>query len=121
MRYHGWLGIAEPIEVSDLITEMDVHEIEVCGNVDTYKILSPGDQMQNGNVALATVISVIVPPPTLGLWPYVKYATHLGKIWEVKDVRPDPPRWIINIGGIYHGITADSSRSPGSGAQSSDE
>lgn len=35
----------------------------------------------------------------------IKYVEYMGALWEVSSISPEPPRLVLQVGGVYNGQT----------------
>lgn len=102
-KFYGTVGYIKSVETKPDVWEEVTNEQEyygdVLGNVGLWR---SSDKVVD-DVELNCEISIVADPYALDNFPYIKYVVHNGVKWNVKSIRPNYPRLVLQLGGIYHG------------------
>lgn len=102
-RFYGEVGYA-PTVVDDYgVATADIIKRNYFG--DVVSLTSRWQQTENLNddIRVSHQISIVADPYAIENFPYIKYVEWLGTKWEVLTARPEFPRIILSLGGVYNG------------------
>ena len=109
-RFFGAVGYAAPVETSPGVYEESFTERMYYGDVlEAGRRLESGDNV-NGDVSLSHRISIVADAYANENISAIRYVKWAGACWIVKDVKVEPPRLILSLGGVYHGPTGWATR-----------
>ena len=57
----------------------------------------------NDDINISAELSIIADPYLFDQMHNIRYVKLKGVAWEVSSVEPQPPRLILNLGGVYNG------------------
>lgn len=105
------IGYAESHEVQDpehpSVWVEDIIERMYRGDMyETTKRSDRSDQVIDG-ISINSTVSVVADEYAYGNFSKIKYVKFMGVCWKAETVKVQRPRLLINIGGVYHGRTAD--------------
>ena len=103
-KYYGNIGFAETIETSPGYWEPTITVKPSYGEWVRYssKFIISADST-NDNKDIASELSIIMADPYIFEHPSdVRYVEHLGKKWKVTAIKPQGPRLILTVGGLWH-------------------
>lgn len=103
-KYYGNIGYAETVEISPGYWAPTIVEKPSFGEWIRYasKFQLTADST-NDNKDVASELSIVAADPyVLEHSSDVRYVEHLGKKWKVTAIKPQFPRLILTIGGIWH-------------------
>ena len=105
-KYFGRVGFASTVEISPGIHAEQITECTYYGDVlkDTSNLQSV-DQV-NDNLNVASEISILADQFAYDNSHSIRYAEFMGALWKVKSFRPQYPRLILTLGGVYNGQQA---------------
>jgi len=107
MRYSGFLGVVEEIEVRPGIWEDRITEREVLGTMRTRTETHAVEGEIHPKLSSTRSVSV----GALGIGPRdnssIKYVTYAGKRWTLSSIVDEPPDIRLYFGEEYHGPVPD--------------
>lgn len=104
MRYHGFIGYSVDVETYPGVWEEEIVEHEYYGNVIKQRINVEGEKTINPKIAISNNISIIANPYAYEHVEAIRYATYLGKKWNVTAIEIQTPRIILTLGDIYNDV-----------------
>ena len=104
MRYHGFIGYSVDVETYPGVWEEEIVEHELYGNVIKQRINVQGEKTVNPKITISNNISIIANPYAYEHVEAIRYATYLGKKWNVTDIEIQTPRIILTLGDIYNDV-----------------
>ena len=57
----------------------------------------------NDNKDVANELSIVADPYAFQHFSNMRFVEHMGVKWKITAVKPQPPRLILTVGGIYNG------------------
>lgn len=102
-RFYGPIGFATETEASPGVWKKRVEERNYSGDLKQYSRQTQSSGQFNDNFNLTTEISVISDPYADANLYSICYVIFRGAKWKVTGVRPEHPRIILTIGGLYNG------------------
>lgn len=102
-KFYGNIGYAETVETLPGYWEPTTVEIPSYGEWIRYssKFQISADST-NDNKDVANELSIMAVPYALEHSSDVRYVEHLGKKWKVTAIKPQGPRLILTVGGLWH-------------------
>lgn len=102
-KYYGKIGFGSTSEDSPGVWVEHIVErsysVDILNNVRRLE----GSESINDNINISNRISIVADPYARMNFHTIRYATFLGTTWKVSSVEVNPPRLILNLGGIYNG------------------
>ena len=102
-KYYGKIGYAETIETSPGYWEPSIVEKPSFGEWIRYsaKFQITADST-NDNKDVASELSIVADPYLVEHSSTVRYIVHMGAKWKVTAIKPQHPRLILTVGGLWH-------------------
>jgi len=105
-KFYGKVGYVDTIEVSDgVFKETVIKEQNYYGDLISNRKRSENGENLNDNINVNNSISILADAYAYNHFFFIKYVEWMGALWKVTDVEVQRPRLILNIGGLYNGIT----------------
>lgn len=101
-KYHGYVGYAVDVEAYPGVWEEQITEHEYFGDVIKNRLNIQQSNTVNAGITINNNISIIGDPFAYENFYAIRYATYLGKKWNVTSVEVSRPRLILTLGGIYN-------------------
>lgn len=103
MKYCGLIGFGDTEETRPGIWEEVIKEYKYFGDVirDTRRWNTT--EYLNDNFNISNRISIVADPYAFDNFAHIRYAEWMGTRWKVTSVEVQPPRLILDIGGVYNG------------------
>ena len=101
-KYHGYVGYAVDVEAYPGVWEEQITEHEYFGDVIKNRVNIQQSNTVNAGITINNNISIIGDPFAYENFYAIRYATYLGKKWNVTSVEVSRPRLILTLGGIYN-------------------
>lgn len=102
-KYYGKIGFGSTSEDAPGVWVEHIVErsysVDILNNVRRLE----GSESINDNINISNRISIVADPYARMNFHTIRYATFLGTTWKVSSVEVNPPRLILNLGGIYNG------------------
>lgn len=105
-KFFGPIGYAETVETAPDVWRPVITERSVYGDViRNSRGLVEGDKVNN-DITVGNSISIVADAYANEHFHAIKYLKWQGAYWIVSDVRVEPPRLILRLGGLYNGDKA---------------
>jgi hypothetical protein len=105
-RFFGEVGFATTVESTPGVWTDAMQPRDYYGDVvKNTRQLQSGDQV-NSDVNVANSLSIIADDYAMEHFLDIKYVYWLGGYWIVTNVAVQPPRLVLDIGGVYNGRKA---------------
>lgn len=102
-KWHGVVGFAEQKETAPYVTSEVITEKTYSGDVNrVYHKIQPGMGLID-NVVISSEISFVADDYANTHMHLMRYVTWRGTRWEITNIRPEFPRLVLSIGGVYNG------------------
>lgn len=103
-KFYGKIGYAETIETSPGYWEPTIIEQPSFGEWIRYssKFQITADST-NDDKDVANELSIVADPYAVQHFSNMRYVEHMGVKWKITAVKPQHPRLILTVGGIYNG------------------
>ena len=102
-KYHGYVGYAVDVEAYPGVWEEQLTEHEYFGDVIKNRMNIQQNNTVNAGITINNSISIIGDPFAYENFYAIRYATYLGKKWNVTSVEVARPRLILTLGGVFNG------------------
>ena len=108
MKFSGPIGFAETKEIRQGVFQDEVVEKFYKGDI-TRKISKwQNSENANDNLNVNNEISIVANEYAFSHFHSIKYVVWMGTAWKVNSITVEPPRLILEIGGVYNGKRPDS-------------
>lgn len=105
-KFFGPIGYSETIETAPDVWRAVITERSAYGDVlRNTRGLIEGDKVNN-DLTVGNSISIVADAYANEHFHAIKYLKWQGALWIVADVRVEPPRLILRLGGLYNGDKA---------------
>ena len=112
-KFDGTVGYVERIEKRPGIWGETPTERIYSGDVVRNNIRWTSDSDLNDDLTINTMISIIADEYTINESSHIRYVKWNGAYWKVTNIdMTQRPRIILTMGGVYNGITIESSNAP---------
>lgn len=103
-KFYGNIGYAETVETSPGYWEPTITVKPSYGDWIRYssKFQITADST-NDNKDVANELSIVADPYAEQHFSNMRYVEHMGVKWKITAVKPQHPRLILTVGGIYNG------------------
>lgn len=102
-KWHGYIGFGITKETSLDVYESIIEDHSYSGDVLRNYRKTESTNKVNDNINLSVQISVVANPFIFQHLGEIKYITYMGNKWKVTSADIQPPRIILEVGGIYNG------------------
>jgi len=104
-RFFGNVGYGGTVETKPGVWQDNIIEKPYYGDiVRTASQLTPGQNLNN-DFKVNNSISIVADAFANVNFQNIRYAEWGGVRWEVTSVQVQPPRLILQLGGVYDGLT----------------
>lgn len=107
MRFYGKIGYAQDnVETAPGVISNIPREIYYMGDVNrnTRQLRETTDKV-NSDISARNTISIVADAYANEHIFDMLYIEWQGVLWDVQDVSVEPPRLVLQLGGIYNGPT----------------
>lgn len=111
-KYYGAIGYAETPELELGIYEEQIVERLYYGDVIKHQIRNESGESLNDNLTVSDDVSILADDYAYRNCNMIRYATLMGVRWKVTSIRPERPRLILSLGGVYNGPTPEAPSEP---------
>lgn len=108
MKFSGMIGFSETVEVRQGVFQESIVEKPYKGDVLRKINKWQNADKANDDLTVNNQISIVANEYAAEHFPFIKYVVFMGTPWKVNTVTVEPPRLILEIGGIYNGERPDS-------------
>lgn len=117
-KFYGKIGYGETVKTKPGVWEEVINERNAYGDVvRNTRGLETGEKV-NADLTVGNSISIVADAYANEHFFAIRYIKWQGALWTVSDVRVEPPRLILRLGGLYNGNT---SGTPGDSGDDSGE
>jgi len=110
-KFYGKVGFSKAKETGPGIVQMISEEREYTGDlIRNNKKVTSTDKV-NDNISISNQISIIADQFINDNLFAISYVEWMGSLWKVTDIEVQRPRLLLTLGGVYNGITSESSDS----------
>lgn len=103
-KFYGNVGYIETFETSPGYWEPTETVLPYYGDwiryASKFQITS---ESTNDNKDVANELSIVADPYAFQHFSNMRFVEHMGVKWKITAVKPQPPRLILTVGGIYNG------------------
>ena len=105
-KFSGLIGYGISQETNPDVWQDVIVEYFTYGDVlRNSRGLGPGDDKVNLDLSVSNSISIVADEFANGHIFAMKYIMWRGARWIISDVKVEPPRLVLRLGGLYNGKT----------------
>lgn len=101
-KYYGKVGYVEHVETEPGIWIEHIVERDYFGDVNRNISRWEGAEKLTDDVKLNNEVSIVADPYALENYYNIRYVTFNNSKWKVSAITVNPPRIVLNMGGLYH-------------------
>lgn len=104
-RWFGKVGYDDTADRGDDVWESNITERAYYGDVLEFSSRwdSKSDKV-NDDLRIGNSISIIADAYAYQSFSQIKYVEFMGAKWEVTNVKVQPPRLILSLGGVWNDV-----------------
>ena len=104
-KYYGFVGFAIQQETPEGsgIYEEHITERPYCGDLLRNIRRTQSSTDVNDSYVLNNQISIIADAYAMENYEHISYVTYLSGRWKVSAAQIEPPRIVLDMGGVYNG------------------
>lgn len=103
MRFFGKVGYQIETEISDSVWQPSTVEKPYFGDVLRNNTRRDSGDTIDDEININNRISIVADPFAFQNFQNMKYVEWLGQLWNIKSAELQPPRIILEVGGVYNG------------------
>lgn len=104
MKFAGVVGFAVQKEIRQGVYQPQIIERMYKGDVlQRSSRWQPRDNSANDDLDISNRISIVANQFAFENFHAIKYIVWMGTCWSVKSISVEPPRLVMEIGGVYNG------------------
>lgn len=120
-KWHGIIGYVEDVEDEPGIWVQKATEKRYFGDIlKNSSRWSASNNSLNDNRIVDSQISIVADPYAFQHFSSIKYVEFMGAVWEVSSIKPEYPRLIISMGGLWNGEREQAESAEEAGGASGD-
>lgn len=105
-KFSGLIGYGESVETKPDVWQDVIVEHHAYGDVLRFaRGLDEGGSEVNMDLTISNSISIVADEYANGHIYAMRYVLWRGSRWVIANVRVEPPRLVLRIGGLYNGPT----------------
>lgn len=102
-KYYGNIGFAIEEEIKPGVYKNTYTEKSYYGDI-TRNIRSLDDtEYLNDDININNSFSIVADAFAVNNFHNMKYIEYMGTKWKIKSVEVQPPRLLLNVGGVWNG------------------
>ena len=106
MRFYGKVGYQIEVEKEDSVWESQMVATTYYGDVIRNNLRRDAGETINDTINVNNRISIVADPFAFENFQNMKYVEWLKQLWCIKSIELQPPRIILEVGGVYNGEIA---------------
>lgn len=106
MRFFGKVGYQVETESTDSVWAKTMVAKSYFGDVIRNNTRRDTGDMINDQIDVNNRISIVADPFAFENFQNMKYVEWLKQLWNIKSIELQPPRIILEVGGVYNGEVA---------------
>lgn len=111
-RFFGKIGFSVMKETAPGVYTETIVERNYYGNVVRDTARWQGSENLNDDRVISNSISVVSDPYANNNCDCMRYLVWMGTKWKINSIEVQRPRLLLNLGGVYNGITGPASSDP---------
>lgn len=105
MKFAGMVGYEVLHEVRPSVWHPTIVERKYRGDVNRVSRRFQSGEKVNDDVTISNEIELLADAFAFENFQNIKYIVWMGTKWNVNTITVEPPRLILEIGGVYNGET----------------
>jgi hypothetical protein len=105
-KFFGELGYGHKVETAPGVWQETIIEKQYFGDILQNTRRLAEDNKVNFDITLTNNLSVVADAYANENYFAIRYARWNGALWVVTSVQVQRPRLILELGGVYNGVTA---------------
>ena len=106
-KFYGKIGYAVTEETKPGVWKPRITEYPYSGDVvQNISQYTPSTTSTNDNLNINVQISIVADQFANQNFHKMRYVEYMGGLWEIKSVKPNHPRLLLTMGGVYNGKQA---------------
>lgn len=105
MKFAGIIGFKVLSEIRPSVWQPTIIERMYRGDVNRVSRRNQSSDKVNDDMTISNEIEILADAYAFQNFQNIQYVTWLGANWKVGSVSVEPPRLILEIGGVYNGET----------------
>lgn len=105
MKFAGKVGYEILSEVRPSVWQSSIVERMYRGDVNRVSRRNQSVDKVNDDINISNEIEILADAFAFENFQNIKYVTWMGTKWKVGSISVEPPRLILDIGGVYNGET----------------
>lgn len=112
MKFAGAVGFETLVEIRPSNWQSVIVERKYRGDANrvSRRLQTSGEEV-NDDIAVSNEIEILADAFAFENFSNIKYVVWMGTKWKVNTITVEPPRLILEIGGVYNGNSGPSSDS----------
>lgn len=102
-KFYGMIGFMKPVEGDMSVWTEDTIEKPYYGDTIRVSVQYSSADKLHDDVRLNNEISIIADDFAIQNAHLIRYVVYMGAKWAVTAIKPERPRIILSIGGVYNG------------------
>ena len=103
-RWFGKVGYSETVETYPGVYASKDTICEYYGDVNRISTRWTGNsESTNDDLTINVQISIVADPFAIEHFSSMKWIEYMGAKWKIVNAEPQPPRILLNLGGVYNG------------------
>ena len=103
MKFYGKVGYQIETETTDSVWVSSIVEKPYYGDVIRNASRRESSDTINDELNVNNRISIVADPFAFENFQNMKYVEWLKQLWNIKSAELQPPRIILEVGGVYNG------------------
>lgn len=105
MKFAGVIGFKVLSEIRPSVWQPTIIERMYRGDVNRVSRRNQSSDKVNDDMTISNEIEILADAYAFQNFQNIQYVTWLGANWKVGSVSVEPPRLILEIGGVHNGET----------------
>lgn len=103
MKFAGMVGYEILSETRPGVWLPEITERKYRGDVNRVSRRLQSGEKVNDDITISNEIEILADAFAFENFQNIKYVTWMGTKWKVNTITVEPPRLILEIGGVYNG------------------
>lgn len=105
MKFAGKVGYEVLSEVRPSVWQSTIVERMYRGDVNRVSRRNQSMESVNDDIVISNEIEILADAFAFENFQNIRYVTWMGTKWKIGSIAVEPPRLILEIGGVYNGET----------------
>lgn len=103
MKFFGTIGLFTQIETAPGVWDDQIVEKECYGDVVRDNRRFQNHSQLNDDITISNSFSIVADKEAYTYFHNIRYVNYMGTKWKVESVdASNPPRLILDVGGVYN-------------------